>query len=254
MTTPLPPLVATRLEKAAVDNGFDVELGPQGDWLAFASSQTSLRIWLATFGNALYMVALSQLRVAAELGEQGTPLASPLPSGAVTGRTVGTVPELHALLLRAFQLSKALPDEPLLAFEKATRAMPTTTEAERLVVRRVGQEYFREGLMQYWRRRCAVTGLGVERLLRASHIKPWAACASDQERLDVFNGFLLAPHLDAAFDAGFITVADDGAVVLSNALDIEARRLLGLDSPHRVNALDDRHRKYLPWHREKVFK
>jgi putative restriction endonuclease len=253
MTTPSPPLVASRLEKAATDNGFDVPLGREGDWLAFASSQTSLRVWLATFGHALYLVAFSQLRVTVELGELGTPLVSPLPQGAVTGRSVGTAQDLHELVRRAFQLSKVPPDEPLEAFERAARAMPRKTEAERLYVQRVGQEYFREELLRYWQGRCAVTGLGVEELLRASHIKPWAHCASNEERLDVFNGFLLAPHLDVAFDRGFITVADDGALVLAGALDAEARRLLGLDASLRVRALDDRHRRYLPWHREKVF-
>src|SRR5687767_5105280 len=82
MTTPSPPLVASRLEKAATDNGFDVPRGREGDGLAFANSQTSLRVWLATFGRALYLVALSQLRVAGELSELGTPLASSLPQGA----------------------------------------------------------------------------------------------------------------------------------------------------------------------------
>ncbi|MDC0682621.1 HNH endonuclease signature motif containing protein [Sorangium atrum] len=50
-----------------------------------------------------------------------------------------------------------------------------------------------------------MTGLAVPALLRASHIKPWADCETDAERLDVYNGILLAPHLDAAFDRGFIT-------------------------------------------------
>jgi len=50
-----------------------------------------------------------------------------------------------------------------------------------------------------------VTGLAMSKLLRASHIKPWAACAADAERLDVYNGLLLAPHLDALFDAGLIS-------------------------------------------------
>jgi len=42
--------------------------------------------------------------------------------------------------------------------------------------------------------------------------------ATDAERLDGYNGLLLAPHLDAAFDLGFITVAPGGAVVVSGAL------------------------------------
>ena len=53
-----------------------------------------------------------------------------------------------------------------------------SSEAERLVVQRIGQNLFREGLLDLWGRalRCAATGLAVPALLRASHIKPWADC------------------------------------------------------------------------------
>ncbi len=88
--------------------------------------------------------------------------------------------------------------------------MPCSTEAERLVVQRVGQDLFRAALLDFWQGRCCATGLAIPELLRASHIKPWAVCADDNERLDVYNGLLLAPHLDALFDAGLMTVADDG--------------------------------------------
>lgn len=40
-----------------------------------------------------------------------------------------------------------------------------------------------------------------EALLRASHAKPWKD-SSDAEHLDVYNGLLLAVHLDALFDRG----------------------------------------------------
>lgn len=89
-------------------------------------------------------------------------------------------------------------------------------------------------------------------LLRASHIKPWAACASDAERLDVFNGFLLAPNLDAAFDRGFISIADNCDVLVSELLTADARRLLGLDLPLRVRQVEEGHRQYLRFHRERV--
>ncbi len=55
--------------------------------------------------------------------------------------------------------------------------------------------------------------------LLASHIEPWAACETDAERLDVYNGLLLAPHLDAAFDQGFISFAADGELMVSPQLD-----------------------------------
>lgn len=82
-------------------------------------------------------------------------------------------------------------------------------------------------------------------LLRGSHIKPWAACESDAERLDVLNGLLLAPNLDATFDRGLITVSNDGAVVVSDELSngccdrrmhyyITTRYLGGLSEDDRI--------------------
>ena len=70
----------------------------------------------------------------------------------------------------------------------------------------------------------------------------------------MFNGFLLSANLDAAFDAGLITVADDGIVVVSEVLDAEARALLGLDGSVRVRGIAEGHRRYLEWHRGKVFR
>jgi putative restriction endonuclease len=254
MTTALSPVIASRLEKAAVDNGFDQELSRVGDWLGFASTQCPLRLWLGAFGGATFLAAFSQQNVALALGQYGTPIAAPLPAGALGGRTVTGIPALHRLLRRAYQLSKTLPDELLHTFERQTARLQRTTEAERLVVQRVGQHIFRQGLLDFWEGRCAITDLAVPQLLRASHIKPWADCTSDAERLDVFNGILLAPHFDAAFDSGFMTVADDGAVVVAAVLDEPARRVLALDTPRQVRGLAVGHRAYLPWHRERVFR
>src|SRR5206468_6646317 len=122
-----------------------------------------------------------------------------------------------------------------------TAGLPRATEAECLVVQRVGQDIFRAGLMDYWQGRCAVTGLVVPELLRASHIKPWADCETDAERLDVFNGLLLAPHLDAVFDAGFICMAPDGVLMVSAALPADARTILGLELPLKVRSLHRAH-------------
>ncbi len=233
----------------AVDNGFDREVGA---WLAFASTQTSLRVWLTAANDTLFQAALSQQHVAAGLAEASRPIDTPLPDGAVAGCAVTSIPEMHRLVRRAFQLSRTLPDALLHRFEQRVATLPFATEAERLVVQRIGQDLFREGLIDYWEGRCAVTDLAVTELLRASHIKPWAACASDAERLDVFNGFLLAPNLDAAFDRGFISIADNGEVLVSELLTADARRLLGLDLPFRVRQVEEGHRQYLRFHRERV--
>jgi putative restriction endonuclease len=47
----------------------------------------------------------------------------------------------------------------------------TETEAKRAV--RLGQQNFRRDLLEFWGARCALTGLAIPELLRASHIKPW---------------------------------------------------------------------------------
>ncbi len=242
------------LEKAAIDNGFDLELAPVENWLAYTSTSAPLKVWLTRGTDGVAYAGLSRLDVARALERDSEPSAVTAPPGAMAVRSAVTPTELHRLLRRAWQLARSLPDEPLVAFQKQTAALPRSTEAERLVIQRVGQGIYRERLMEYWEGRCAITGLAVPSLLRASHIKPWADCATDAERLDVFNGLLLAPQLDAAFDCGFITVGDDGLVLVSDQLDIATRGLLGLSEVLRVPRLTDQHRGYLPWHRERVFR
>ena len=250
---PIGPWVRTRLEKAAGDNGFDLERAADGDWLSFGASHAPLRVWLTAYGDGLFIAAFSQHNVWRELAGQGASFPSPLPAGACGAYGVTDLPALDRLLRRAFLLSRTLPDELWKVFAERTAGLPRATEAERLVVQRVGQDVFREGLLDYWDRRCAFTGFAVEKLLRASHIKPWADCERDEERLDVFNGFLLSPGMDAAFDGGFITVGDDGVIVVADALDTAARATLGLDVPVRVRGLTEGHRRYLGWHRGRVF-
>ena len=250
----LTPVAITRLEKAATDNGFELELEHTSDWLSFGSSQTSMRIWLTARGESRFLAAMSRSDVLRGLDDLGVVFTDLLPSGAVGAASVRYIAALHRLLRRAFQLSRTLPDALLHVFESEIVNLPRRTEAERLVVRRVGQDIFRRGLLEYWDGRCAITGLDVPDLLRASHIKPWADCDTDAERLDVYNGLLLAPHLDAAFDSGFVTIAEDGTVAISDALPAGARSALGLDGSLKVHGLNHTHERYMPWHRSRIFR
>ena len=84
---------------------------------------------------------------------------------------------------------------------KRSTVTPCTTEAERWVIQRIGQDVFRSALMDYWNGRCPLTGITDPALLRASHIVPWSDC-NDEQRLDVHNGLLLSALWDAAFDCG----------------------------------------------------
>jgi hypothetical protein len=143
--------------------------------------------------------------------------------------------------------------DPYRATQRALAELPRGTAITREIVQRIGQDRFRAGLITYWQGRCAVTGLDCLALLRASHIKPWAACESDQERLDVYNGLLLAPHLDAAFDGGWISFTAAGQVLVSTALSKANQQRLGLSDILHLTKLDQRHIAYLRYHRRYVF-
>lgn len=168
--------------------------------------------------------------------------------------------ELGRLLRRAAELAMALPTHAadLYAEEvaKIEAQPPTTTEALRLTKQRIGQGLFRKALMDYWAGACAVTGLDLPEVLRASHAKPWALCASDAERLDVFNGFLLSANLDALFDQGFLTFNEAGKGIVSGSLTNEQRLLLSLpkDHPIQLRWISPAHQPYLAWHRSEVFR
>lgn len=70
----------------------------------------------------------------------------------------------------------------------------------------------------------------------------------------VDSGLLLAPHLDAMFDAGLMSVGDDGTVVVAASLSTKQRRLLGLTAELTVHGLRADHRKCLSFHRKAVWR
>ena len=125
----------------------------------------------------------------------------------------------------------------------------TTTEKTALIKSRIGQGSFRDKVLLQWTG-CAVTGFNDTSLLIASHIKPWKK-STNSERLDQWNGLLLSPNLDKAFDKGFITFERNGAIRLS-PLFTEATKL-GITPFMRI-ALKPEHEKYMEHHRTEEFK
>jgi putative restriction endonuclease len=123
------------------------------------------------------------------------------------------------------------------------------TERMNLVKARIGQGVFRQKVLSHWKA-CAVTGFKDTNLLVASHIKPWRSCNS-LERLDQFNGLLLTPNLDKAFDAGMITFLPAGPIMLSPQLTEPER--LGISADMRVT-LDAKHQPFMDFHRDVVFR
>jgi len=126
------------------------------------------------------------------------------------------------------------------------------TTKKALIDCRVGQGIFRENLIKYWQGRCAVTKLNLTRILRASHIKPWRD-SNNSERLDPFNGLLLSPSYDAAFDMGLISLAEEGKIMFSKKLVPTVAQTLGLNPNAQLFRIDQKHIAYLDHHRSSVF-
>lgn len=151
-------------------------------------------------------------------------------------------------------LARALPDQPLQQYKKNLATLSIDrTEVERVVTQRIGQDIFRSTLLDYWGGACALTGIRETALLRASHIKPWASCDSDDERLNVFNGFLLEARYDALFDQGLITFLEDGEILVSKRLDTVTQQVLQLDMFPRLRWIASEHMEFLVFHRSHVF-
>jgi predicted restriction endonuclease len=142
--------------------------------------------------------------------------------------------------------------DDLKRFSEEIDAIADVTEREEVRKARLGQGRFRERLLGLWGSRCAVTGVELPSVLTAAHIKPWR-CANNAERLDPHNGLLILPQYDRLFDRGFISFADDGAVLLSPALPRDKFDLLGVREDARLTRVALAHTPFLAFHRERVF-
>lgn len=231
------PLDRLRIEKAAADCGFEMTPLERDGGLELRSARFPETVLVQPTAASTLMVSASSAGLL-----DAADGASVL--------TVGGFGPLYDVLRTAAAHARTLPNRVADAFRRDTAAMPRSTEAERVVVQRVGQNLFRAALLDYWQGRCCVSGLAVPELLRASHIKPWAACDSDDERLDVFNGLLLAPHIDALFDGGWISFSDDGRVLTSEALPGDAAALMAVRTEWVVGYLQPAHWRYLAFHRQ----
>lgn len=239
-------VVREECEKAAFQSGFRRSLGENRGWAAFASTTAYGVLYLAAAGiHGPWLLALEHAGVMAELSLTGIDMPGP-------GRarySFDNLGQLYAALSRVYKLAISLPDAPLREFEAKVEGLPRTTEAERLVIQRIGQDIFRDRLIDYWQGRCPLTGISDAALLRASHIIPWSECGSDAERLDVHNGLLLSALWDAAFDRALVTFDDEGNPEFSPYLSERARIELRWHSPL---PLTDEHRRRLINHRARV--
>lgn len=133
-------------------------------------------------------------------------------------------------------------------------SMISAREKEVLTTARIGQGQYREKLLLECPF-CPFTMVNDERLLIASHIKPWAK-SDENEKIDPKNGFMFTPTYDRLFDQGFITFEKDKTLLVSPWLSPMNQKRLDIYSGKKIDKLplDDKREAYLEYHRSNIFK
>lgn len=124
---------------------------------------------------------------------------------------------------------------------------------EQLLRARKGQGKYRQMLLAECPF-CPITLISDDRLLIASHIKPWIK-SDDNEKIDPKNGFMLTPTYDLLFDRGFISFTNDKKLIVSPWLSKMTCSKLNIAPEKQYPMLPvDGREQYLAYHRSTIFK
>ena len=124
---------------------------------------------------------------------------------------------------------------------------------KQLVRSRVGQGEYRARLLTECPL-CPITLISDDRLLIASHIKPWIL-SNDFEKTDPKNGFMLTPTFDRLFDRGFLSFTNDKRTILSPFLSNMTYSKLSISDNKIITHLPIEGREeYLEFHRKNILK
>jgi len=136
--------------------------------------------------------------------------------------------------------------------EEKNKILEDTEETKILSRARKGQGKYREELLNMCPY-CPITMVSDERILIASHIKPWAHSNND-EKIDPLNGFMFTPTFDYLFDRGFLSFTDDKRTKLSPFLSKMTYSKLNISDNKIFNHLPISGREdYLEYHRTEIF-
>lgn len=119
---------------------------------------------------------------------------------------------------------------------------------------RIGQGKYREKLLEDMPY-CPFTKINDERILIASHIKPWVK-SDNKEKIDCKNGLTLSPTYDALFDKGFITFDNAGKLIVSQFISPMNQKRLNIYTGKSIELdrfLNEERLYYLDYHRKYVF-
>lgn len=91
-----------------------------------------------------------------------------------------------------------------------------STEAERQVKVRLGQNFFRKMILADYGYKCCICGMPLPDLLIASHIVPWRD--DESLRVNPRNGLCLCVVHDKGFDRGYITLGEAYQIIVTKII------------------------------------
>lgn len=242
------PQLPALVTKALTDTGYDLIASAGDGWATAEISGRSGRVLLRSTAEGV-LVAVASTGMAQRIGLEAT--QAPGPHGMSDVGIARGGRHLYEAL-RVLHSLHANPIGELSERVEARLAAIPATERTREVRQRIGQDVFREALFDLWQGRCALSGLALHpALLRASHAKPWAS-STDPERLDPFNGLLLAVHYDALFDKGLIAFEDNGRLISRPELSVDMMSLFRVEPGMQLRGLLPGHIPYLRQHRLEI--
>jgi putative restriction endonuclease len=156
-------------------------------------------------------------------------------------------PEISLPMVDLSQLTYNQDEQDLLA----ETSLQETAKASLIMARR-GQGIFRNRV-KLIEQKCRVTGVSSEKLLTASHIKPWKV-SDNQERLEGNNGLFLSPHVDKLFDSGLITFTAQGEMWVSPQLDDEVLPKWKIDPRKKYGKFNSDQAFFLEFHNNETFR
>ena len=135
-------------------------------------------------------------------------------------------------------------------------------EEEKIIEEKVAK--YRQGATKYRKEvlehmpQCPFSKISDERLLIASHIKPYSICIKENkenEALDYLNGLSLTPTYDKLFDQGYITFTNEGELICGTQLSSYTWEKLSINptAKNKMRIYPENRESYLEYHRNFVF-
>jgi putative restriction endonuclease len=164
-------------------------------------------------------------------------------------------PIFYFRILLDYQFRTFVHPSALQLIEDTAVAIPELEEIKKSY--RIGQEKYRKAVIDYMPQ-CPFSKITDERLLIASHIKPYSACMKEKredEALDYLNGLALSPTYDRLFDQGYITFSDSGELICGTQLSSYTWEKLNINpsAKNKMRIFPESRENYLDYHRKHVF-